>query len=496
MPPDMAVANCRAVADSVGSLIKTPLFIVPNGIDERFLLNEKSRCGEPESLPVVGLAIRPSPDKGMEFLGEVAGIVNGNGKRAHFRIAGEFGWRKKIEDAFELNGLADSVTFLGHVDDMPSFYDQCDIVALTSRSRSIEGFPNSILEAMGLGKPVIATSAGGVPELIENGVDGIVIDVDDPVKFAQELLGLVGDRSERLRMGTAAAGKVRECYTSGVVMKQLSHCFAVVLNGDDRENAERSLLNLSPMQKTGCSSGKTTIKTAVLFLSLLCCLLLIAVFPVYSDDAARSGADLSTAVFDTECTVDSVNAGEFDVMESVSGKQNYYSIQPDENGISVIHADYLPSMKTVKLGCIFPDSLKKVKYIGWEWRVIKAPEGSCENVKGKNDSGASVYLVFKAGIRTFTIKYILSRSLPAGMIFEKKLVNPLQSMYMVVAGSLSDSAPEKWEQVIVNVENDFRRLFGTDQSAPLKGIGLLSDGDQTNSRVVADYRNFTLCVVE
>ena len=498
VPPNAVVANCRAVAGSVTPLINAPLNIIPNGIDERFLLKEMHRCSERKSsLPVVGLAIRPSPDKGMEFLSEVIGIVNGNGMRVHFRIAGEFGWRKKIEDAFVMKGLTDSVIFMGHVDDMPAFYDQCDIVALTSRPRSIEGFPNSLLEAMGLGKPVIATSAGGVPELIENGVDGIVVDVSDTGKFARVLLRLADDPSERLRMGTAAAEKVRECYTSGVVIGQLVHCCASVLNGNDGENADPTLSDMPSIQKTGCSSGKMKAKTADPFFRLFCSLLLIPVFSSYGDDTARSGADPSLAAFRGDCTEYTVKAHDFEVMESVSGKHNYYSIQTDEDGTPVIHADYRPPMKSVKLGYVFPDSFKRVIHIGWEWKVVKAPAGSCENVKGKNDSGASVYLVFRTKIRTFTIKYIISRSLPAGMTFEKKQVNPLHSMYMVVAGSYSDSASGKWEQVTVDVENDCRRLFGADRSVPpIKGIGLMSDGDQTNRHVVAEYRNFTICLTE
>ena len=187
---------------------------------------------------------------------------------------------------------------------------------------------------------------------------------------------------------------------------------------------------------------------------------------------------------------------EFGVIGRFSGKNNYYSILPDGNASTMIHADYRSPMKTVIYGYKFSDEVKKIHKVKWEWRVVTAPKGARENIKEKNDSGASVYLLFKKNMTTYTIKYVFSNSLPVDTTFEKKDLNPLNQMQMVVASNLIESQSGSWVPVEVMVESEFRRLFNIDCYVPLRGVGILTDGDQTGSNVIADYRNFTYSQTE
>ena len=85
-------------------------------------------------------------------------------------------------------GLGGSVEFAGLLEDPRAAIGRAHVVCLTSDS---EGFPNALLEAMAMGRPVVATSVGGIPELVRDGVDGILTDasVDDVARGLERLLG-------------------------------------------------------------------------------------------------------------------------------------------------------------------------------------------------------------------------------------------------------------------------------------------------------------------
>lgn len=226
--PTVAVSNCKAVSESIRGLIDAPIVLIPNGIDIREYdkslasFGFRDNLGIPSGVALVGLAIRPSPDKGMDFLAVVMHHIKNLTKPVHFCIAGEFGWRIKIQEEYKKQNLDGMISFLGHIDDMASFYSSCDIIALTSCERSIEGFPNSLLEAMALGRPVIATDVGGVGELIEHGKTGILIKDMDAAVFASEIVALLENPVSMQCLGRAAQKAVLERYSIEQTVKPLA----------------------------------------------------------------------------------------------------------------------------------------------------------------------------------------------------------------------------------------------------------------------------------
>jgi glycosyltransferase involved in cell wall biosynthesis len=226
--PAMTIANCNAVFDSVKNLVHSPLVVIANGIDLKnydpnVLEQHYHRILDISSeIPIIGLAVRPSPDKGMDFFGEIVRNISMTNTPAHFCIAGEFGWRKQIEYDFEKRGLKNRVSFLGHIENINSFYSECSIVVLTSRERSIEGFPNSLLEAMALCKPVIATDSGGIPELIDHGKSGIIVKGMNADEFASEILMLLRSPEKMVQYGLAARNKVIEMYSIEKTVKPVA----------------------------------------------------------------------------------------------------------------------------------------------------------------------------------------------------------------------------------------------------------------------------------
>ncbi len=102
------------------------------------------------------------------------------------------------------------VAFVPFQDDVRPFYDLFDVVVLPSRS---EGLSQALMEAMALGKPVVATRAGGNTDLIVNGVHGLLVPPNDDAAMAEAIQHLLADRELGRRLGAAARERVRAAFT-------------------------------------------------------------------------------------------------------------------------------------------------------------------------------------------------------------------------------------------------------------------------------------------
>lgn len=213
LPPAAAFCNCRAVEDDVASHLRCPAYPLPNAIDvDRFAPGPpgaeraaRIRLGLPLDAPLVGLAARPAPEKGFDFFERLVARVHDARPGTRFFVAGEFGWRRRYEERIFAAGLGEVVRFLGRVDAISEFLRAMDVVILTSRERSIEASPNALLEALALGRPVVATAVGGVPELVRHGREGFLAPPDDVPSFAAGLVELLDNPRLRREMGRAGS---------------------------------------------------------------------------------------------------------------------------------------------------------------------------------------------------------------------------------------------------------------------------------------------------
>lgn len=117
-------------------------------------------------------------------------------------------------------GIEGKCEFLGWVsgDDKERLFQRAGIYCLPSKN---EAMPMSVLEAMAHGVPTISTSVGGVPQIITNGVDGLLMDVDDSDGLANMLLDLEGDRDRRAKLGGAGRLKIRERFSIEAAIDEL-----------------------------------------------------------------------------------------------------------------------------------------------------------------------------------------------------------------------------------------------------------------------------------
>lgn len=125
----------------------------------------------------------------------------------------------------ELN-IEDNVFFLGWVENMPQLIQASDICLLPSLS---EGLPRSVLEAMLLRRPVIATPVGGIPDAITDGVSGHLIPIDDSDEIANRILQLTTDSHHRERIIDAAYDHLQKDFDADQHTRKVEHVFHLMV---------------------------------------------------------------------------------------------------------------------------------------------------------------------------------------------------------------------------------------------------------------------------
>jgi glycosyltransferase involved in cell wall biosynthesis len=199
---DTIIANSKATASGI-SENKEKIKVVYNAI-ESTQKNITNRILTSDEEIVIGMAGRINRWKGQKLFVDMAEEVLKVNNSVRFVIAGDVykGEDHILDDlkAYINNkGLERSVTLLGQVEDMNEFYKNIDIFVLPSIQP--EPFGLVVLEAMEREIPVIATNHGGPVEIIENNVDGFLVDYENSSEMSEIALRLVSDKSLRNRIG-------------------------------------------------------------------------------------------------------------------------------------------------------------------------------------------------------------------------------------------------------------------------------------------------------
>lgn len=155
---------------------------------------------------VVGCVGRLFPNKGHLYLIDALAHVVETLPNTKLLIVGD-GDRTSIEQEVEKRRLKENVLFTGYRHDVPAYMAAMDMLVHPSLS---ESFGQVVVEAMGVGTPVIVTRVGGVPEIVEDGVTGIIVDPRDAPALGEAILRSLKDGDLRRRLSAAAEASVRE----------------------------------------------------------------------------------------------------------------------------------------------------------------------------------------------------------------------------------------------------------------------------------------------
>ncbi|MBC7878651.1 MAG: glycosyltransferase [Anaerolineales bacterium] len=228
-----ALQNANAVTTNASELAKKAkafaegreVNLIPNGIDvelfkpmlkneglaESLGLNEGKK--KEEGMPVIGFAGELREKKGLQTL--LSGYAQVNKKQpATLLIVGEVrtGDDKKTFDEFRLSNPDSQIIVTGTIShkDMPAYYSLMDVFVHPSLR---DGMPNALLEAMACEKAVIATPVGGAMDVVEDGKNGVIVNVNDENMLAEKILELLNDPKKRTILGKHARQAVTEGFT-------------------------------------------------------------------------------------------------------------------------------------------------------------------------------------------------------------------------------------------------------------------------------------------
>jgi L-malate glycosyltransferase len=216
-------ASIRDLLVNRDKISRQKISVFPNGIDiERFLT---AKHKDPElsflsssSTIVAVVANMYSPVKGHSTLIKAAVEVCRHFPNVLFALIGDGKERPNLEKQVKDAGVSKNFLFLGSRKDVPQLLACCAISVLPSDS---EGFPNALLEAMAARLPVIATSVGGVPEVIANEVTGLLVPPANPSALSAAILRLLNEHEVRNRLADAGHTHLVEHFSFGRLTNSL-----------------------------------------------------------------------------------------------------------------------------------------------------------------------------------------------------------------------------------------------------------------------------------
>jgi glycosyltransferase involved in cell wall biosynthesis len=207
--------------------------VLPLGLDLDRLLNADARRGELRrelgftgAAFLIGIVARLVPIKAHEVFLQCAVAVAGRLPEARFVVVGDGERRQELEGLADRLGLGTRIRFIGWRRDLEPVYADLDVVVLTSRN---EGSPVSLIEAMAAGRPVVATRVGGVPDLVTDAVNGVLVDGDDPEALGQALIALHANPERARELGQAGRLRVYPAYSARRLLQDVDALYRTLL---------------------------------------------------------------------------------------------------------------------------------------------------------------------------------------------------------------------------------------------------------------------------
>ncbi|HLK56413.1 MAG TPA: glycosyltransferase, partial [Chthonomonadaceae bacterium] len=235
--PHYIIANSHATLQTLSTpphggaavihsgVVRSSLRVVHDGVPDP-VLSASSEVGGRS--PVIGLVGRISPWKGQHIFISAASAVVKRYPTARFEIIGsalfgEEAYEREVRSQVQGLGLEGCVEFTGFCEDVQSRMQGLDI--LVHASTTGEPFGQVVVEGMVLGKPVVATNGGGVPEIVLDGETGVLVPMGDAVSMAEAICGLLADPARAQAMGLAARNRALDHFTVDLAAQKVQQVY-------------------------------------------------------------------------------------------------------------------------------------------------------------------------------------------------------------------------------------------------------------------------------
>lgn len=229
------VAVSSSIADVLrDKFVSERIICIHNGVDLERVQSINGKRAEVRSLlqlganeMVIGTVGRLSSVKAQDQLLQAARQLIAAGHRIKVLLVGKGPMEQSLRELTESLGLADCVVFAGHQERVVDYLSAMDVFVLPSLS---EGIPMALLEAMAVGCPVVATRVGGIPEVIENDVNGLLVDPADALSLANAVRELLEDRSKALSFGDKGRARIEQEFSASLMAARMLGMYRSVLS--------------------------------------------------------------------------------------------------------------------------------------------------------------------------------------------------------------------------------------------------------------------------
>ncbi|HMP13712.1 MAG TPA: glycosyltransferase family 4 protein [Saprospiraceae bacterium] len=220
--PTKLIVNAKAVSDNMlNNEGQAKAEVIPIGIRDQFFVRKHlSTIKLDEESIFIGVPGTLRPAKGhVFFLNAVAPILR---KHQNIKVLitgdGHPKFLEHLKAQVRNLGIDDRVSFLGTVVDMPAFYKLCDLIVVPSAS---ESFGRTVVEAMASEVAIVATAVGGITEIIDDQVNGLLVAYEDEDGLRHAIATLISDKEMRSALAGRAMAKAKTLYTEAMYQRKL-----------------------------------------------------------------------------------------------------------------------------------------------------------------------------------------------------------------------------------------------------------------------------------
>lgn len=197
------------------------MVLIYNGVDTSKPVEKNRKLYEKDEAELlIGNAGRLTEQKGQKYLVELASLLKADGVKFKILIAGEGELRGALQKMIDDEGLGNEVKLLGHVSDMPAFFNSLDVFVFTSL---YEGSANTLIETLQYGVPTIAWDVSSNPEIIEDGVTGGLAKPFEVIELYKKLMTITASQESTKNVIDMGYLKVEELFDSQRNLKLLEN---------------------------------------------------------------------------------------------------------------------------------------------------------------------------------------------------------------------------------------------------------------------------------
>ena len=222
---------CR-VAPSRGAVVYDGIDVLPVTTLGDDAADVRRELGIAPAAPLIGMVARVAPQKDYPTLAKAAARVLAEDPRTRFLVVGDYSseanreHHARVRAILDQCGVGHAFVFTGQRQDVTRLLRAIDVFVLSTHR---EGLPLAVLEAMSCGKPVVATSVDGIPEIVENGRTGLLFPHQDDRQLAIHILALLGDPRMAAELGDSARRFVEAQFTTKQFASSMNEVYSQLL---------------------------------------------------------------------------------------------------------------------------------------------------------------------------------------------------------------------------------------------------------------------------